>query len=136
MTQPNRFPMPIPFGWFFVHFSHELHTGDVKTLHYFGQELVLFRTEDGQPALLDAYCPHQGAHLGFGGEVAGDAIRCPFHGWEYTADGRCKHIPYASQLPPKCKAGPVTRSYPVIEKNGVVWAWYHPDALPPSFATN
>ena len=33
MTQPNRFPMPIPFGWFFVHFSHELHTGDVKTLH-------------------------------------------------------------------------------------------------------
>ena len=42
--------------------------------------------------------------LGFGGEVAGDAIRCPFHGWEYKADGWCKHIPYATQMPPKCQS--------------------------------
>ena len=133
MPKPNRFPMPIPFGWFFVHFSADLNIGDVKTLHYVGQELVLFRTEEGQPALLDAYCPHQGAHLGFGGEVAGDAIRCPFHGWEYKTDGWCKHIPYATQMPPKCKEGPVIQSYPVVEKNGVVWAWYHPEGAAPWF---
>ena len=65
----QRFPMPIPFGWFFVHYSDDLKIGDVKTLRYFGQDLVLFRNEGGAAGMLDAYCPHLGAHLGHGGQV-------------------------------------------------------------------
>ena len=83
MPKPQRFPMPIPFGWFFVAYSDELAVGDVKPLHYFGRDLVLFRNESGQAGLLDAYCPHLGAHLGYGGEVQGDSIRCPFHAWAF-----------------------------------------------------
>ncbi len=67
----QRFPMPIPFGWFFVHYSDELKTGDVKSLHYFGEDLVLFRNEQGEVGLTEAYCPHLGAHLG-DGEVVGE----------------------------------------------------------------
>ena len=63
----GRFPFPIPSGWFAVAFSSELEAGEVKPVRYFGKELVLFRTSDGEAHLLDAFCPHLGAHLGHGG---------------------------------------------------------------------
>ena len=58
--------MPIPHGWYFVSYSDDLDAGQSKPLHYFDTELVLFRTEDGNPVLMEAYCPHMGAHLGHG----------------------------------------------------------------------
>lgn len=129
----NRFPMDIPHGWFFVSYSDELLPGDVKSLHYFGEDLVLFRGQSGEAGLLDAYCPHLGAHLGEGGCVDGESIRCPFHSWAFTPAGMCSDIPYAKVMPPVVRKGPVARSYPVTEKNGVVWAWYHPDQIAPTY---
>ncbi len=72
----DRFPFPIPNGWFQVEWSHDLKAGDVKPLKYFGKDLVLFRDEDGAAHLLDAFCPHLGAHLGHGGKVEGKDIVC------------------------------------------------------------
>ena len=60
--------IPMPNGWFAVAFSRDLVPGEVKRIHYFGQELVLFRTRSGQVAVLDAYCAHLGAHLAEGGQ--------------------------------------------------------------------
>lgn len=129
----QRFPMSIPFGWFFVSYSDELAVGDVRPVHYFGRDLVLFRTETGEAGLLDAYCPHLGAHMGHGGTIDGDKLRCPFHSWGFKPDGFCVDIPYAKAIPPITKREPVARPYPITEKNGVVWAWYHPDAIEPTF---
>ena len=129
----QRFPMPIPYGWFFVSYSDELAIGDVRPLHYFGRDLVIFRNEEGAAGLLDAYCPHLGAHMGHGGVVDGDKLRCPFHHWGFRPDGFCTSIPYARVMPPITKREPVARSYPVVEKNGVVWAWYHPAGVAPMF---
>lgn len=133
MPQVQRFPMPIPFGWFFVGYSDELAIGDVQSLHYFGRDLVMFRNESGDVGLLDAYCPHLGAHLGEGGRVDGDSIRCPFHAWAFRPDGFCSDIPYAKAFPPICKREAIAGPLPVIEKNGVIWAWYHPDEIAPLF---
>ena len=36
-----------PTGWFIVGFASELVPGQVKRAHYFGEELVIFRTESG-----------------------------------------------------------------------------------------
>jgi hypothetical protein len=52
------------------------------SIRAFSRELVLFRTQGGQPALLDAFCPHLGANLSVGGRVVDGNIRCPFHGWQ------------------------------------------------------
>lgn len=43
----------------------------------------------------DAYCPHLGAKLTKGGQIAkDDCLVCPFHGWEFETDfGRCVKIP-------------------------------------------
>ena len=68
----SRFPLPIPSGWFVLGYSDELAPGQVEAIHYFGRDLVLFRTEAGEAAVFDAFCPHLGAHLGHGGR----AVEC------------------------------------------------------------
>ena len=65
-------------SWFRVATSQELSPKQVIPLHYFGKDLVLFRTEKGTPCILDAHCPHLGAHLGYGGTVKDNTIRCPY----------------------------------------------------------
>ena len=123
-TVTDRFPFPIPNGWFVVAMSDDLDPGEVRSLHYFGRDLVLYRTDDGEPRLVDAYCPHLGAHLGVGGKVEGDCIRCPFHGWTFDGDsGACVEIPYGGgeRIPAKARV----RAYPTIERGGAIWAWHH-----------
>lgn len=126
-------PQSIPFGWYFVHYGDELAAGEVKRIHYFDRELVLFRTQSGRAVVMDAYCPHLGAHLGVGGKVEGDLVRCPFHAWAFDADGLCRDIPYAQRMPSRVRDEPCIFSYPVQEKNQVIWAWYHPQRNPPFF---
>ena len=133
MSQVQRFPHPIPYGWYFVGYCDELANGEVRPLHYFGRDLVLFRDENGKAGLLDAHCPHLGAHLGYGGHVKGELLHCPFHGWGYNTEGWCKDIPYAKAMPPICEREPVIHAYPLTEANGVLWAWYHPRNIEPLF---
>lgn len=122
--------LPIPNGWFAVDWSHDLIEGQVKSVHAFGQDLVLFRTRSGEPRLLDAYCPHLGAHLGEGGRVFGESVRCPFHGWQFDgATGKCTSIPYCERIPPAARVG----AWATCEKNGMVFAWHHADGAAPAW---
>ena len=99
-----RFPIPrYPTGWFQVAWSNEIEPGEAKPIEAFGQSLVAFRSEAGVVKVLDAYCPHLGAHLGQGGSVEGDELVCPFHAWKFNGDGVCTEIPYARKIPPKAK---------------------------------
>ena len=116
----GRFPFPIPSGWFAVAFSSELEPGEVKPVRYFDRELVLFRTSDGTAHLLDAFCPHLGAHLGHGGCLKNDRLVCPFHAWEFSAEGQCEHVPYATKQPKKADID----RWLVQEKNGMILAWH------------
>ncbi len=123
-TVTDRFPFPIPNGWFIVALSGDVDPGQVRSLHYFGRDIVVFRTEAGEPRVVDAYCPHLGAHLGVGGAVEGDCLRCPFHGWSFDGDsGACTEIPYSKseRIPAKARVRP----YPTIERGGAIWAWHH-----------
>lgn len=130
----SRFNLAIPCGWYAVSLSADLVAGEVKALNYFGKELVLFRAESGKANVLDAMCPHLGAHIGHGGIVSGESVACPFHGWEYNGDGVCTLVPYAQNMPPKFGNGEqALHAYPVVEINGAVWAWYHPEKVAPLF---
>jgi len=118
-----------PAGWFQVAYGEDLAVGDVVRVYYFGRELVLFRTQEGRAQVLDAFCAHLGANLGVGGRVDGDCLRCPFHAWAYDAEGRCVDIPYAERIP----KGAQVRSYPTIERSGVVYLWFAEDGRSPSY---
>jgi nitrite reductase/ring-hydroxylating ferredoxin subunit len=131
-TVTDRFPFPIPNGWFIVALSGDIDPGQVRSLHYFGRDIVVFRTEAGEPRVVDAYCPHLGAHLGVGGAVEGSCLRCPFHGWAFDGDsGACTEIPYSQseRIPAKARVRP----YPTIERGGAIWAWHHLNEGEPFF---
>ena len=130
----NSSTLPMPFGWFHVGYGDDLKVGDVKALEYFGKQLVMFRTEAGEVKILDAYCPHLGAHLGYGGKVHGESIACPFHGWEFNGSGQCTAVPYAKNMPPKVAGGKeAIYAYPVVERNKFIFVWYHPQQAAPTY---
>ncbi|MFO7551832.1 MAG: Rieske 2Fe-2S domain-containing protein [Haliea sp.] len=124
--EPGRFAR----GWHIVAFSRELAVGEVQRLHYFNRDLVLFRGESGTAAVLDAHCPHLGAHLASdGGRLSGDTIACPFHGWTFNGAGECVDIPYASKIPERARHA--LRGWPLREVNGFIALWHDPANEPP-----
>lgn len=127
----KRFPFhPYPNSWFVVALSDELPVRGVMPLSYFGQELVLFRGEDGKAHVFDAYCPHLGAHLGCGGKVEGDSLRCPFHGWRFSGDsGQCVEVPFAAKIPARASL----RSWPVRELDGLIMVYHHTEGQAPTW---
>ncbi|WP_007512107.1 Rieske 2Fe-2S domain-containing protein [Pseudofrankia saprophytica] len=127
-----RFPFPVPNGWFIVARADEIEPGRTKTLFYFGKDLVLFRGNDGTPYLFDAYCPHLGANLGVGGKVVDGSLQCPFHGWRFDgASGACVEVPYDDN--PYIPKTATARSYPVVERNHMIWAWHHLERAEPTY---
>lgn len=83
-----------------------------------GIDLVVYRTESGQPVALDDVCPHRLAPLSLG-KLKGDAVECGYHGMTFGADGRCVRVPGQAILPPNARVA----SYPVHEQMGLVWIW-------------
>lgn len=118
-----------PRGWFVVGWQDDLGPGDVKPMKYFGQDLVAFRGEDGGVRIFDAFCPHLGAHLGVGGTVVENSIRCPFHAWRFGEGGSCVEVPYAKRIPPKARV----RAWTVREKNGLIFVWHDPKGGEPDW---
>lgn len=109
-----------PTGWFQVAWSTDLEVGDVRPLHYFGTDLVMFRGLDDAVHVLDAHCQHLGADLSHGGCVVEGGIQCPFHGWVWNGDGRNVRIPYEPQ-PDRTRR---VHSWPVTERNECVYLWH------------
>jgi len=109
-----------PTGWFSLGLARDLAPGAVKTVRFFGHELVLFRGESGAVGLLDAHCPHLGAHMGHGGTIVGETLRCPFHGFCFEASGACSETGYKKKVPPGLRAG----AWEVVERHGVLLAWH------------
>jgi phenylpropionate dioxygenase-like ring-hydroxylating dioxygenase large terminal subunit len=118
-----------PTGWFQVGWSAAFCRGAVQPIRYFGQDLVMYRGEGGNLSVLDAFCPHQGAHLGFGGQVEDEDLRCPFHGWRWGGDGRNTEIPYGDL---SCLNISV-RSWDTREINGLVLVWHDALRRPPTW---
>ncbi|MGZ6779305.1 MAG: Rieske 2Fe-2S domain-containing protein [Mycobacterium sp.] len=118
-----------PTGWFQVAWSDEIKNGDVQRMKYFDRELIAWRAETGQLTVMDAYCEHLGAHLGYGGHVVGEVLQCPFHGWQWNREGRNVCIPYE----PRPNRGRRIRTYPVTERNESVYIWHDVDGREPYF---
>jgi phenylpropionate dioxygenase-like ring-hydroxylating dioxygenase large terminal subunit len=126
-ARPDYSPPGYPNGWFAVAWSSDIREGEVVRARVFDQELVVFRTRTGVPRVLDAYCPHLGAHLAEGGRVVGENVRCPFHGWQFDGDGQCVEIPYCKKIPPKARV----QGWTVREVNGMILVWHHAEGKEP-----
>lgn len=105
-------------GWYWALRSAELKPKTARGLVFLGRELVVYRGASGMVSALDAFCPHMGAHLKEG-MVEGDSLRCLFHYWKFDARGNCVEIPCQE----KCDFVPALKTWPVMEKYGLIWIW-------------
>eukprot|EP00747_Dinoflagellata_sp_TGD_P026076 gnl/TRDRNA2_/TRDRNA2_131695_c0_seq1.p1 gnl/TRDRNA2_/TRDRNA2_131695_c0~~gnl/TRDRNA2_/TRDRNA2_131695_c0_seq1.p1 ORF type:complete len:539 (+),score=73.29 gnl/TRDRNA2_/TRDRNA2_131695_c0_seq1:156-1619(+) len=126
----HLFPPPFPNGWYLLCRSDEVPRKAAVPKSACDKEFVVFRGEDGKAAVLNAFCPHLGTHLGHGGKVVGNAVVCPYHSWAFRGDGKCVDIPYCPKPP-----GPRTNTnaYPSRERLGFIFVWLHAEGLEPTF---
>lgn len=117
---PSVVALPIPDSWYAVAFSDDLRPGAVMARTLAERDIVLFRTRGGTACALDAYCPHLGAHLGIGGRVVDETLRCPFHAFRFDTDGVCVATGYGTKPPPTARA----HAWPLREVNGVIFLYY------------
>ncbi|OLQ07600.1 Cholesterol desaturase daf-36 [Symbiodinium microadriaticum] len=85
--------------------------------------LVVVVVEDGKAAVLHAFCPHMGAHLGMGGVVVGNSL--------YLGSDLA-HVPYrktAREMPSASKL----RAYTVRENLERVYIWFDAEGRPPQW---
>ena len=79
--------------WQPIVLSEELPAGaPPKPVRIMGEDLVLFRDDQGRPGLLGIHCSHRGADLSYG-RVEDGGLRCIYHGWLYDIRGRCLDQP-------------------------------------------
>ena len=94
-----------------------------------GEDLIAFRDSAGRVGLVDAFCRHRRAPLFFGRNEEG-GLRCVYHGWKFDVTGACLEIPSEPADTP-FRAGARLKSYPTVERGGVVWAYLGPPDLAP-----
>ena len=127
-ARPSSLP-PFPAGWYAVAFSDDLQPGSLESMTFCGREIVVFRTTSGRAVAMAAHCPHLGAHLGVGGQVEGETVRCPFHGFCFDETGACVSTGYGT-APPKSLAAEM---FEIREIDGIVLVWHHPSDSAPTF---
>jgi nitrite reductase/ring-hydroxylating ferredoxin subunit len=106
-------------------------TATPRDVRILGEDLILFRTLDGNPGLVTPRCCHRGTTLYFG-KVEQEGIRCPYHGWLFAEDGQCIDQPCE---PDRGRNRDSYRQpwYPVVEYHGLVFAYLGPADKQPVF---
>jgi phenylpropionate dioxygenase-like ring-hydroxylating dioxygenase large terminal subunit len=80
---------------------------------------VVWRGDEGQLHAVKDLCIHRGTALTLGW-TQGDRIVCPYHGWQYRADGICTAIPQLAdptRVPSKARID----AYTCREALGPIW---------------
>lgn len=76
--------------------------GDWFVVDLVGESLFVIRGDDGELRAFFNVCRHRGAQLidpteACSGHVTG-ALRCPYHAWTYSNDGRLRRAPFAEGI--------------------------------------
>jgi hypothetical protein len=102
----------------------------IKPVRLLGEDLVIFKDEKGRYGLIGRHCPHRGTDLAYG-RLEDGGLRCAFHGWLFDVAGQCLETP-AEPPDSKLCANIKQKSYPVVEKSGILFAYMGPGE-PPAF---
>jgi 5,5'-dehydrodivanillate O-demethylase len=114
--------------WQPVYHSVDLAQGRAVTVRIMSQDFTLYRGQSGQAHLVDARCPHRGTQLS-AGWIEGDALRCFYHGWKFSPEGRCLEQPAEENA--FCDKVAIA-AYPVREYLGFIFAFMG-EGTPPEF---
>ena len=103
--------------WYVAALSSEIET-KLTALRILDENIVLYRTESGDPVALEDSCPHRRLPLSKG-RLLNDNIECGYHGLQFDRSGQCVAAPTQDRIPPSA----FVRSYPVVDRWGLLWIW-------------
>ena len=125
--------MPLKDNWYIAAEARELKLKPMG-LELYGEKLVLFRDEKGEPAALEDRCAHRNLELSQGKAIDG-CIECQYHGWLYDGAGALKAVPSLGRN--ACVPNHRVRSFSAVEQDGFIWVFLGaavPKTLPYHFA--
>jgi len=115
--------------WQPVALAEELAPGGAPNpVRFFGEDLVLFRDDQGKVGLLDTHCSHRGADLSYG-RVEDGGLRCIYHGWLYDVKGHCLDQP-GEPDGGRNREAVRHKAYPCEEKAGLIFGYFGPGEPP------
>lgn len=125
-----RTPPQFAHDWFAPLRSSEVVPGKITNFTFMGNQLIAFRDEAGKVVVLDAVCPHFGAHRGVGGRVEGGCVRCPFHGLYFDGEGQCVKGDFVAD--PKSLRHVKSTPWTAVEAAASIFIWHGPDRQRPA----
>ena len=107
--------------------------GAPERIRLFAENFVAFRATDGRVGFMQEACPHRCASLALA-RNEGNGLRCIFHGWKFSVEGKCVDAPTEPRKQRQRFADSVpVRSHPVHEAGGLVWVYMGSKDTPPRF---
>lgn len=107
----KQVPPTLTNTWVFLGFSQQLKPETIQSIKIMDRDLVLWKSVSGKVSVMDAYCPHMGAHLGQG-KIRGELLECIFHKRCFTSAGKCQGN------------GRLANSYPTCVNKNMIFAWF------------
>ena len=117
---PGAMREPLPNAWYCVGRADTLRVGAMQAVDLSGEQIVLGRDAGGALFAMRDRCPHRGMALSKG-RFDGQSVMCPFHGWRFGTDGRCRDVPTLSEADASDFSRIAVQRFPVIESAGFLW---------------
>ena len=125
-------PLGLAEYWYPVMWSRELRPRKGVGLTLLGREVAFFR-DGGKAYAMENRCPHRGVHMHPAPCDFPGTRTCPYHGWVFDLKtGALRAALIDGPDSPVVEKGNVKiRTYPVEERNGLIWVFLGDGAPPP-----
>jgi phenylpropionate dioxygenase-like ring-hydroxylating dioxygenase large terminal subunit len=105
-------------AWYVVAWDFEVLPDNILERTVLGESVIIYRTSDGTPVVMENRCCHRAAPLSLG-RKEGDCIRCMYHGLRFDPSGACVEIPGQQRIPPEARV----KTYPAVQRTRWIWVW-------------
>ncbi|KGF69558.1 (2Fe-2S)-binding protein [Hoeflea sp. BAL378] len=104
-------------AWYVAALDHEVDR-KLTQVRILGENVLLYRRQDGVAVALEDACPHRKLPLSMG-RLLGDEVECGYHGLRFDCEGTCTRVPGAERIPHVARV----RAFPLVERYGMLWIW-------------
>jgi phenylpropionate dioxygenase-like ring-hydroxylating dioxygenase large terminal subunit len=105
-------------AWYVVAWDFEVLDDTIFERTILGEPVIVYRTMDGTPIVMENRCCHRAAPLSLG-RKEGDCIRCMYHGLRFDRNGVCVEIPGQQRIPADARV----KTYPAVQRTRLIWVW-------------
>lgn len=104
---PLNQAQPYPFNqWWIAAYAADVGR-EILSRNILAQQVIMYRTEEGEAVVLAGVCPHRSFPLAQG-LLVGDAVQCPYHGFTLDQKGTCVRVPSQTSSPSKSDFAPLS----------------------------